>query len=146
MARRSIGTSAVSTLLARDKMKFMKRILLFLIPVVMYFGCGDRTEELKNGVMYARAALEQVSANPFSRATYESVIGRGGNPAEYITSTLPKEDPPFDSFEFGKPTHPWTIVIRPGTEENEFFVEGYGLDTKKPMLIEVVQIKLPETQ
>ena len=96
--------------------------------------------------MYAKNALEQVSANPFSRATYESVIGRGGNAAEYIKATLPKENPPFDSFEFAKPTHPWTIVIRPGTDPNEFYVEGYGIDVKKPMLIESVQVRLPESQ
>ncbi|MCI0411805.1 hypothetical protein L0222_03270 [bacterium] len=124
----------------------MRRISALVLLLFFSIGCGDRTEELKNGVMYAKNALEQVGANPFSRATYESVIGRGGNAAEYIKATLPKENPPFDSFEFAKATHPWTIVIRPGTEENEFYVEGYGLDLKKPMLIESVQVKLPESQ
>jgi hypothetical protein len=124
----------------------MKRISALVLLLFLIVGCGDRTEELKNGVMYAKNALEQVGANPFSRATYESVIGRGGNAAEYIKATLPKENPPFDSFEFAKPTHPWTIVIRPGTEENEFYIEGYGLDLKKPMLIESVQVNLPESQ
>ena len=127
----------------RDNMKIMKRHLIIWI-VLIFVACGDRTEELKNGVMYGKAALEQVSANPFSRASFESVIGRGGNAAEYIKSTLPKENPPFDSYEFGKPTHPWTIVIRQGTEEGEYFVEGYGLDLKKPMLVENVQVRLPE--
>ena len=125
----------------------MKRlILLLLLLPLLIFGCGDRTNELKNGVMYAKNALEQVGANPFSRATYNSVIGRGGNAAEYIKATLPEENPPFDSFEYAKPTHPWTIVIRSGTEENEFFIEGYGVDVKKPMLFEVVQVNLPETE
>jgi len=124
----------------------MKRISALALLLFLIIGCGDRTEELKNGVMYAKNALEQVGANPFSRATYESVIGRGGNAAEYIQATLPKENPPFDSFEFAKATHPWTIVIRPGTEENEFYVEGYGIDLKKPMLIESVQVRLPESQ
>jgi hypothetical protein len=124
----------------------MKRIFALVLLLFLLNGCGDRSEELKNGVMYAKNALEQVGSNPFSRATYESVIGRGGNAAEYIKATLPKENPPFDSFEFAKASHPWTIVIRPGTEENEFYVEGYGLDLKKPMLIESVQVNLPESQ
>jgi hypothetical protein len=124
----------------------MKRVSALVLLLFLMNGCGDRTDELKNGVMYAKNALEQVGANPFSRATYESVIGRGGNAAEYIKATLPKENPPFDSFEFAKASHPWTIVIRPGTEENEFYVEGYGLDLKKPMLIESVQVNLPESQ
>ena len=123
----------------------MKAYIVLLLPILVFtIGCGDRTEELKNGVMYAKNALEQAGANPFSRATYQSVIGRGGNAAEYIKATLPQENPPFDSFEFAKPTHPWTIVIRPGTEENEFFIEGYGVDLKKPMLFEAVQVVLPE--
>lgn len=122
----------------------MKTLILLLIPILLFAGCGDRTDELKNGVMYAKNALEQAGANPFSRATYQSVIGRGGNAAEYIKATLPQENPPFESFEYGKPTHPWTIVIRPGTEENEFFIEGYGVDVKKPMLFEAVQVILPE--
>lgn len=124
-------------------MKSKSALIIFVFLIV---GCGDRTEELKNGVMYAKNALEQVGSNPFSRATYESVIGRGGNAAEYIKATLPKENPPFDSYEFAKASHPWTIVIRPGTEANEFYVEGYGLDLKKPMLIESVQVNLPESQ
>jgi hypothetical protein len=130
----------------RDTMKIMKRLSFFLICLLLTIGCGDKTNDLKNGVMYAKNALEQVGANPFSRATYESVIGRGGNAAEYIKATLPKEDPPFESYEFGKPSHPWTIVIRQGTEVNEYHIEGYGVDVKKPMLFETVQVILPESQ
>ena len=124
----------------------MKQFPILFLLVVCCFACSDRTNELNNGVMYAKNALEQVGANPFSRATYESIIGRGGNPAEYIKATLPKEKPPFDSFEFKNPTHPWTIVIRPSTDENEFFIEGYGVDVKKPMIVKVVTVKLPSSE
>jgi hypothetical protein len=127
-------------------MTFMKLLLFCLVVPLLILGCGDRTNELKNGVMYAKNALEQVGANPFSSASYNSVIGRGGNAAEYIKATLPEENPPFDSFEYEKPTHPWTIVIRPGTEENEYYIEGYGVDVKKPMLFEAVQVNLPDTE
>jgi hypothetical protein len=128
----------------RAKMRFMKRTLTFLLPLFLLVACSDKTNELKNGVMYAKNALEQAGANPFSRATYQSVIGRGGNAADYVKATLPQEDPPFDSFEYEKPTHPWTVVIRPGTDEGEFFVEGYGMDVKKPMVFESVQVTMPE--
>ena len=151
MASRIVASSAVNKCAlaieskSGDKMKNMKKICVVVACLLFFLGCGDKTEDLKNGVMYAKNALEQVGANPFSRATYESVIGRGGNAAEYIKATLPKENPPFESYEFGKPTHPWTIVIRPGTDENEYHIEGYGLDVKKPMLFETVQVVLPES-
>jgi len=124
----------------------MKQLLILVVFAVLCFGCRDRANELNNGVMYATKAFEQVGANPFSRATYEGIVGRGGNPAEYIKATLPKEKPPFDSFEFKTPSHPWTIVIRPGTEENEFFIEGYGEDLKTPMIVRSVHVRLPSSE
>jgi hypothetical protein len=124
----------------------MKKTLCIFLLAIAFTACSNKTEGVKNGVMYAKNALEQAGANPFSRATWESIIGRGGNAADYIKATLPKENPPFDSFEFGKPTHPWTVVIRPSTEENEYFVEGYGTDLKKPILFHSVYVRVPSSQ
>jgi hypothetical protein len=128
------------------KIASMKKLLILVLLAVGLFGCRDRANELNNGVMYATNALEQVGANPFSRATYQGIVGRGGNPADYIKATLPKEKPPFDSFEYQNPTHPWTIVIRPSTDENEFFIEGYGIDVKKPMVVKAVTVRLPSSE
>jgi hypothetical protein len=124
----------------------MKRIFIVALVVFLCVACRDRANELNNGVMYAKNALEQVGANPFSRATYQSIIRNGGNPADYIKATLPKEKPPFDSFEFKDPTHPWTVVIRPSTQGNTFFVEGYGENVKQPMIVKEVEVRLPEEE
>ena len=122
----------------------MKQFRFLFLLAIFCFACSDKTNELNNGVMYATNALAQVGANAFSRATYQSIIGRGGNQADYIKATLPQEKPPYKSFEFKNPTHPWTVVIRPSTDEGEFFVEGYGEDLKKPMVVKTVHVKLPE--
>jgi hypothetical protein len=127
-------------------MKDMKRLLIVAIAFLFCLACRDRANELNNGVMYAKNALQQVGANPFSRATYEGIIRNGGNPADYIKATLPKEKPPFDSFEFKKATHPWTIVIRPSTSGNTYFVEGYGEDIKQPMIVKEVEVDLPASE
>lgn len=129
----------------------MKKIELALFLLILTFsffviGCGDRSEDVRNGVIYAENALNSVGANPFSRASYESIIGNGGTPVDYIKATLPKEKPVFDSWEFGKPTHPWTIVIRPGSSPNEYAIEGYGANVKEPIkgCVKYVTVKLPE--
>jgi hypothetical protein len=129
-------------------MKKIKLALFFFIFTFSFFvfGCKNRTEEVRSGVMYAENALASVGANPFSRASYESIIGRGGTPVDYIKATLPKDDPVFDSWEFGKPTHAWTIVIRPGTSLNEYAIEGYGADLKKPLVVKYVTVQLPESE
>jgi hypothetical protein len=129
-------------------MKKFKLALFFLILALSFFvlGCKNRAEEVRSGVMYAENALASVGSNPFSRATYESIIGKGGTPVDYIKATLPKENPVFDSWEFGKPTHAWTIVIRPGSSPNEYAIEGYGADLKKPLQVKYVTVQLPESE
>jgi hypothetical protein len=131
-------------------MKKIELALFFLIFTLSFlaFGCKDRSEDVRSGVMYAENALASVGSNPFSKASYESIVGRGGTPVDYIKATLPKEKPVFDSWEFGKPTHPWTIVIRPGSSPNEYAIEGYGADVKKPLngCVKYVTVKLPESE
>lgn len=110
-------------------------------------GCGEnRKVKLNNGVSYAKSALQQVGVNPFATAIYQNIIGNGGNAAGYVIATLPKQDPVFDSFEYDHPTRPWTIVIRPGTEPNEFSVEGYGDSLKQPLVSESVTVALPSNE
>jgi hypothetical protein len=124
------------------------RILMALVALVVFVvGCGpDRTEKLKNGISYAKGALQQIGVNPLATATYQSIAGSGGGPAKYVNYMLPKTDPVWDSFEDGKPSHPWTIVIRPTAIPNEFSIEGFGDDVKKPIIVEYVTIKAPESE
>lgn len=119
-------------------------LTLCLLAILFLAACGPGKEEkVRNGVMYATRALQQAGANPFSRATYQGIVGRGGNPADFIKTTLPKKDPPFDSFEYNNPSHAYTVVIRPGTDPGEYFIEGYGADLKKPLMVDSVVIDIP---
>ncbi len=127
-------------------MKFTvaRLILCWIVVCTVAAGCGPGNEaKLRDGVAYAKAALQQVGVNPFVTAGYQGYIRNGKGPSAYIKDTLPKKNPPFESFEDNKPTHPWTVVIRTGAS-NEVSIEGYGLDMKKPIVVEYVTLKLPE--
>jgi hypothetical protein len=122
-------------------------LIVVLAASLSGFGCGEsKKEKLRNGVTFATSALQQAGANPLSQATYRGYIDRGLTPVDYIKAVLPKTDPPFDSYEFENPTHPWTVVIRPGTETNVYYVEGYGDDVKEPLYVETVTVNLPEPE
>ena len=126
----------------------MNKKLFVVIPLLVacIFACGeDKKEKVKKGVIFAASALQQANANPLSKATFQGYM-RNGNPVDYIKAILPKQNPPFDSYEFKNPTHPWTIVIRPGTDRGEFYIEGYGADTKQPLpgCVEQVTVEMPE--
>lgn len=120
------------------------------LPVLFIFilicsACGPGKEEkLRNGVTFAKSALQMVGPNSMATAYYASYVGNGKGPAAYVNAMLPKTDPPFDSFENTKPTHPWTVVIRPSGAPNELSIEGYGLDLKKPLVVEYITLSLRE--
>lgn len=121
--------------------------MILALVCVSWIGCGpDRAEKLRNGVSYAKSALQQIGVNPLATATYQSLAASGSGPARYINYMLPKKDPVFDSFEDGKPSHPWTIVIRPTAVTNEYSIEGFGDDTKKPLMVEYVTLKVPSEE
>ena len=121
--------------------------VLFAMSLIAALGvllsCGpNKTEKLHDGVSFAKAALQTVGVNPFSTASYQSYLRNGKGPAAYVTALLPKENPPFDSFEDNRPSHSWTVVIRPSGAPHELSIEGYGLDIKKPLVVEYVTISL----
>ncbi|PWT91595.1 MAG: hypothetical protein C5B54_04995 [Acidobacteria bacterium] len=116
-------------------------IVVSILTALLIAGCSeDKKHKLENGVMFAARALEGANANPLSRATFQGYM-RNGNPVDYIKAVLPKTNPPFDSYEFKQPTHPWTIVIRPGTDPGEYYIEGYGDSLKQPIKSASVTIK-----
>ena len=119
-------------------------LVILFFACVLLAGCGpDRAEKMANGVTYAESALQQIGVNPLATATYSSLTASGGGPAKYINYMLPKKDPVWNSFEDGKPTHPWTIAIIPTAVPNEFAIQGFGDDMKKPLMVKYVTIKVP---
>jgi len=120
---------------------------IFGIVWILLTGCGPSKEaRVRNGVTFAKAALQLVGVNPFATAAYQGYLRNGQGAAAYVTASLPKKDPPFDSFEDNKPGHEWTVVIRPSGAPHEWSIEGYGLDLKKPLIVEYVTISLPDEE
>ena len=118
--------------------------LIIAILCLFTIACGpDKTEKLKNGVAYAKGALQQVGANPLATATYQSIVGNGGSAAKYVNYMVPKKDPVWAKYEEGKPKEPWTICVNPSGAPGEIAIEGYGSDLKKPVVVEFVKIALP---
>ena len=124
--------------------RYFVLVILFILAALT-FGCGEsKSEKLKSGVMFAESALAQVGPNPFMRAQYTAIIDAGQTPVDFIKAVAPK-DQGYPTFEYEKPTHTWTIVIRPGTKNpDELFIEGYGDDTQNPLVTKTVIVKLPE--
>ncbi|HSE39323.1 MAG TPA: hypothetical protein VLH08_01045 [Acidobacteriota bacterium] len=118
-------------------------VFLVLAGILTSVACKNRNEEVINGVIYAKNALNAAGSNPFSQASYQAFIAGGKTPVDYVKSTMPKDEPVFESWEYGKPTKPWTIVIRPSTSPNEYYIEGYGADIKKPIKVEHVVVNVP---
>lgn len=112
---------------------------------VLGLGCGeDKKAQLINAVIYADRALDGVTANPLSLASYQGMIANGQTPVDYVKATLPKSEPVFDNYVYNQPPKPWTIVIRPTNDPNEYAIEGYADSTKIPVKVEYSTVVLPE--
>jgi hypothetical protein len=119
--------------------------VVILIGTGIFLGCGeDKKEQLINGVIYADRALDGVTANPLSEASYRGMVSNGKTPVDYVKATLPKEEKIFTNYVYNQPPKPWTIVIRPTNEPNELAIEGYGDDIKMPVKVEYATVNLPE--
>jgi hypothetical protein len=127
------------------KNKTLLGLVIAFAALFSMAGCADKDAKVKNGVMYASRLLQEVNANPLSRGTYQNLMARdGATVMDYVKYVTPKNEPMLELFEYDKPTHPYTVVIRPGTDPGEYFVTGFGADMKKPIAVETVTIK--ETQ
>src|SRR5262245_33482588 len=120
--------------------------LLIVFLILSAAACDNKDEKVKSGVLYASRALQEANANPLSRATYQNLIGRGQNALDYIKYITPKNDPMLELFEWDKstPSKPYSVVIRPGGKEGEYFIAGYGKNLKEPIQVETVTVTLPE--
>jgi len=124
-------------------MKLFMAAILGIVSIILT-SCGPSKEEkVLDGVAFAKACLQLVGVNPLATAAYQGYLRNGQGAVEYVKASLPKKDPPFESFEDNKPSHTFTVVIRPSGAANEWSIEGYGLDLKKPLKVEYVTIPLP---
>ena len=118
--------------------------LILAVVCIALVACGpDKTEQLKNGVSWAKGALQQVGANPLATASYQSIVANGGSAAKYVNYMVPKKEPVWAKYEEGKPKQPWTICINPSGAPGEIAIEGYGNDLKKPVVVEYVRVAAP---
>ena len=130
----------------RTSVKFFLAAILGIVSMVLT-SCGpSKDEKVRNGVAFAKACLQLVGVNPLATAAYQGYLRNGKGPAAYVSESLPKKNPPFDSFEDNKPGHTYTVVIRPSGAPHEWSIEGYGLDLKKPLTVEYITISLPEEE
>ena len=135
-----------ATMEQRMSVKFFLAAILGIVWIFLT-GCGPSKEaKVRDGVTFAKACLQLVGVNPLATAAYQGYVRNGQGPAAYVKASLPKKDPPFDSFEDDKPGHTYTVVIRPSGAPNEWSIEGYGLDLKKPLTVEYITISLPEDE
>ena len=124
-------------------MKKITHKLFIVFLVLSAAACSNEEEKVRSGVTYATRALQEANANVLSRATYENIIARGQNALDYIKYITPKDDPLLPLFEWDKPTKPYTVVIRPGGTEGEYFIAGYGKNLKEPIEVETVTVTPP---
>ena len=130
----------------KTSLKFFTAAILGIVSIFLT-SCGPSKEEkVRKGITFAKACLQLVGVNPLATAAYQGYVRNGQGPAAYVQASLPKKDPPFESFEDDKPSHAYTVVIRPSGAANEWSIEGYGLDLKKPLKVEYVTIPLPEEE
>ena len=124
-------------------MKKITHKLFIVFLVLSAAACSNEEEKVRSGVTYATRALQEANANVLSRATYENIIARGQTALDYIKYITPKDDPLLPLFEWDKPTKPYTVVIRPGGTEGEYFIAGYGKNSKEPIEVETVTVTPP---
>ena len=124
-------------------MKKITHKLFIVFLVLSAAACSNEEEKVRSGVTYATRALQEANANVLSRATYENIIARGQTALDYIKYITPKDDPLLPLFEWDKPTKPYTVVIRPGGTEGEYFIAGYGKNLKEPIEVETVTVTPP---
>ncbi|MBI4538537.1 MAG: hypothetical protein HY704_03375 [Gemmatimonadetes bacterium] len=116
--------------------------MVFVAVCFPLSGCYSAQEEaLDRGVAYAKNALERVGSDPLAAASLESTLEMGGGIMSYLYAGMP-DDPSFPRFTTGRPSQPWTVVVREGEGEREFVIEGYGEDLDSPRKVE--RVTLPE--
>jgi|GEM_PF-1100335 len=118
-----------------------RRLALTVALVLLAWACGSGEEDrLQRGVRFAKITLERAGTDPMAALALQSAEDTGGDAVSYIVASLPDQDPVFTSYERGRPSRPWTVVIRPGEQPRQYVIEGYGQDLEKPLYVEKVTL------
>lgn len=116
-------------------------VQLVCFSLVLFWACGSgEGDRLQRGVRYAKITLEKAGTNPMAALALQSAEETGGDAVSYIVASLPGQNPVFTSYERGRPSRPWTVVIRPGEGPRQYVIEGYGQDLGKPLYAETVRL------
>jgi hypothetical protein len=117
--------------------------MMILIPFALLSGCsGSREAQLEQGFATVTAIMERAGNDYASFIAYQSAIETGGTVITYITANLPPGDSVLNGLklETGRPSRPWTIVIRAGKGPGDYVIDGYGKALDKPLHTKSVTI------
>ncbi len=117
-------------------------MLVLLAMASSLAACEDPKKfDVEYGVKYARIQLAKAEGrDPMATMSLQSLLEMGGTPIDYLMAGL-SEKSTFTSYEWAKPTHPWTVVVR--EEPDAWVIEGYGEDLDKPFKTERVKFAPP---
>lgn len=112
---------------------------MLTVCAVLLSGCDTKRQNLKRGVNFAKNRFEEIGKNAMATSAFESNADLGGTLASYIAANLPDNSdlPPFYDNVAEKP---WSVVLKQDLESAKISIEGYGDDTKQPMLKEEIEL------
>ena len=114
---------------------------LALLVAILVAGCGSSDRGLAQGVAQVKATLAEAGTNPRQAFALQTTLETGGSIINFIALNLPAGGLPKDlKLEPGRPTRPWSIVVKQGAGPRDYVVEGYGENLGAPLHVEQVHI------
>lgn len=120
-------------------MYMLTRILLVAVLALVGCAASEQDERLDNTFQFTVHALREIGRDPMAAASYQSAIGAGANPVDYVVIGMP-EHAKFVPILWQGPATPWSVVIKRGPGDNDLVVEGYAAETGKPAKSETVDL------
>ena len=121
----------------------MVRAAVAIVVAVLIAGCGGSSDRgLAQGVAQVKAILVEAGTNPRQAFTLQTTLETGGSIINFIALSLPPGGSTLKDvkLEAGRPTRPWSIVVKQGAGPRDYVIEGYGEKLDRPLHVEQVQI------